>query len=85
MKTFLIYGINFLLALLLARFEYASGNDKTIVIVALVYVILIVFNFVLGFMAQLDPSGQNKERTHTHFYASGVGLIVLAFLLMLMY
>jgi hypothetical protein len=66
-----IYGVNFIFLFLIARFEYSSASDKTIVIALLGFLILVILNLVMGFLAQLD-----KKPIYKHYYYSALGLIV---------
>ena len=66
-----IYGVNSILLLLIARFEYNSDSDKTIVISSLGFLILLILNLLLGFFSQLD-----KKPIYKHYYYSALGLVV---------
>lgn len=75
----LIYSVNIVLLLLIVRYEYDSGNDKTIIISSLSFLILIVLNLLLGFFAQMG-----KKRISRHYYFSVLGLLISAFVLLSM-
>ena len=66
-----IYGVNFTLLFLIARFEYNSDSDKTAVIASLGFLILLVLNLIIGFLSQLD-----KKPIYKHYYYSALGLVV---------
>lgn len=67
----LIYGVNGIFLLLIARYEYNSDSDKSIIISSLAFFVLLTVNLLFGFFAQLD-----KKAIHKHFYYSGLGLII---------
>ena len=71
-----IYGVNLLFLFLIARFEYNSDSDKTIIISSLAFVILLILNLILGFMSQLD----NKS-VYKHYYYSALGLVISTMIL----
>jgi hypothetical protein len=66
-----IYGVNFALLFLIARFEYNSDSDKTAVIASLGFLILVILNLIMGFLSQLD-----EKPIYKHYYYSALGLIV---------
>ena len=66
-----IYGLNFTLLVLIARFEYKSVSDKTIIISSLAFLALLVLNLILGFSSQLG-----KNPIYKHYYYSAMGLVV---------
>jgi hypothetical protein len=66
-----IYGVNFVFLFLIARFEYNSDSDKTIVIASLGFLILVILNLIMGFLSQLD-----KKPIYKHYYYSALGLVV---------
>ena len=70
-----IYVVNLFLAFLIMRFEYNSSNDKTIVIASLFYVVLVVFNLIFGFFAQMDKKSHFK-----HYYYSALLLVAISVL-----
>jgi hypothetical protein len=72
-----IYGVNFTLLFLIARFEYNSGSDKTIVIASLGFLILLILNLIFGFISQLD-----KKPIYKHYYYSALGLVVSVVILL---
>ena len=67
----LIYVVNSILLLLIARFEYNSDSDKTIIISSLGFLILLILNVLLGFFSQMD-----KKPIYKHHYYSALGLVV---------
>ena len=67
----IIYGLNVILMFLIARYEFNSDSDKTIIISSLAFLILVVFNLLLGLFAQLD-----KKPVYKHFYYSALALVV---------
>ena len=71
-----IYFINTLLILFVARYEFKSDNDKTIIISSLALAVLLVLNLMFGLFAQLD----NKP-SYRHFYYSALGIFVSAIIL----
>jgi hypothetical protein len=73
----LIYGINGVLLFLIARYEYNSDSDKTIIISSLAFVILLVLNLLFGFFAQLE-----KNILYKHFYYSALGLFISVLILL---
>lgn len=66
-----IYGVNFILLFLIARFEYTSDSDKTIIISSLGFLILLILNLLFGFFSQMD-----KKQIYKHYYYSALGLVV---------
>ena len=76
----IIYGVNAILMVLIARYEYNSDNDKTIIISSIAFVILLVLNMIFGLFAQLD-----KKPIYRHFYFSAIGLFVSAVMLLLIW
>jgi len=76
----IIYGVNLVLLLLLARFEYNSDSDKTIIISSLGLIILVILNLLLGFFSQMD-----KKKIYKHYYYSALGLIIGAMVLLTIY
>src|SRR5690606_21054425 len=73
----IIYGVNFTLMFLLARFEYNSDSDKTIIISSLGLLILVILNLLLGFFSQMD-----KKKIYKHYYYSALGLVVSSMILL---
>lgn len=71
-----IYGVNAILLFLIARYEYTSDNDKTILLSSFGFLIIVILNFIFGFFAQLD-----KKPIYKHYYFSALGLIVSAFII----
>ena len=76
----LVYIVNAILLILIARYEYNSDSDKTIIISSLALAVLLVFNLMFGLFAQLD-----KKPIYQHFYYSALGLFVGAILLLSMW
>jgi hypothetical protein len=72
-----IYGVNFILMFLIARYEYYSGNDKTIIVSAVGFLVLLCLNLLFGLVAQLD-----KRPIYRYFYYSALGLIIGVIFLM---
>ena len=72
-----VYGFNTILMFLIARYEYNSDSDKTIIISSLSYLVLLIFNLLFGFFAQMD-----KKPIYRHYYYSALGLIVSALILL---
>jgi hypothetical protein len=56
---------------LIARYEYYSGSDKTIIISATAFVVLFGLNLLFGLVAQLD-----KKPFYRYFYYSALGLVI---------
>jgi hypothetical protein len=75
-----IYGVNLIVLFLIARFEYNSDSDKTVVIASLGFFVLLVLNLILGFFAQM-----NKKPIFKHYYLSALGLVVGIAILFLMW
>lgn len=50
------YGINAILLFLIARYEYNSDSDKTIIISSIAFGVLLILNLLLGVFAQLDKN-----------------------------
>jgi hypothetical protein len=73
----LIYFVNAILLVLIARYEYTSDSDKTIIISSLVFAILLVLNLMFGLFAQLD-----KKPMYRHFYYSALALFVSAMIML---
>lgn len=73
----LVYGVNGLVLFLIARYEYGSDSDKTIIISSLAFFSLVTLNLLLGFITQLD-----KKAIHKHFYFSALGLFIGALILL---
>jgi hypothetical protein len=73
----LVYGVNAILLFLIARYEYNSSSDKTIIISGLAFVILLGLNLLFGLFAQLD-----KKTIYRHYYYSALGLFVTTLLLL---
>ncbi len=76
----IIYGVNLVLLLLLARFEYNSDSDKSIFISSLGLIILVIMNLLLGFFSQMD-----KKSIYKHYYYSALYLIIGAMVLLTIY
>jgi hypothetical protein len=76
----LIYGVNIILLFLLARFEYNSDSDKTIIISSFGLIILVILNLLFGFFSQMD-----KRKIYKHYYYSALGLIISTMILLTMY
>jgi hypothetical protein len=72
-----IYGVNFILMILIARFEYTSDSDKTIIISSLAFLMLLIFNLMFGLFAQMD-----RKPIYKHYYYSGLGLFLSALILL---
>lgn len=72
----LLYAINLILLFLIARYEYNSGSDKTIILSSLAFAVLVVLNLMLGFFAQID----NKP-IFRHYYYSALGLVICGLVL----
>jgi hypothetical protein len=72
-----VYVVNLILLFLIARYEYNSDSDKTIIISSLSFAVLLVLNLLFGLFAQLD-----KKPIYRHFYYSAVGLFVSAIVLL---
>ncbi len=66
-----IYAVNLALAVSLIRFESNSDSDKTILLTAIFYILLVVVNFLLGLLFH-----RNKRKYHQHFYYSSILLTV---------
>lgn len=73
----LIYAANGILLVLIARYEYNSDSDKTIIISLLAVAVVLVLNLTFGLLAQLD-----KKPIYRHFYYSALGLFVSAIVLL---
>jgi magnesium-transporting ATPase (P-type) len=67
----LIYGLNAILLLLIALYEYNSDSDKSIILSSIAFVILFGINLLLGLSAQFD-----KKPIYRHYYYSALGLFV---------
>ena len=73
----IIYGVNLALGLTLLIYEHESDSDKSIIISAGGYCLLIVLNLIFAVTAGFDKSN------HSGYYLrSIVGLILLAFVFM---
>jgi hypothetical protein len=75
-----IYGVNFLALFLIARYEYNSDNDKTIIISSLAFATLLGLNLLFGFFAQLD-----KKAIYRHYYYAAFGLLITVVILLSMW
>ena len=75
-----IYGVNAILLFLIARYEYNSDSDKTIIISSIAFVILLGLNLLFGLFAQLD-----KKPIYRHYYLSALGLFVSVIALLYMW
>lgn len=75
-----IYGVNLILLLLIASFEYTSDSDKTIIIASLGLIILVTLNLLLGFFSKID-----KKKFYKHYFYSALGLILSAMILLTIY
>jgi len=73
----IIYGVNFILLFLIARYEYNSDSDKTIIISSLGFLILLILNLMLGFFSYLD-----KKPIYKHYYYSALGLVISTVILL---
>lgn len=73
----LIYGVNAVLLFLIARYEYTSDSDKTIIISSLAFIVLLVLNLIFGVSAQFD-----KKPVYRHYYYSALGLFVNVLILL---
>lgn len=71
----LIYAVNAILLFIIARYEYNSDSDKTIIITSLAFLGLLILNVILGFFTQ-----PNKNSIYKHFYYSAAGLLIGALL-----
>jgi hypothetical protein len=67
----LIYGVNFLILFFIVRYEYNSDNDKSIIISSLSFLILVIFNLMFAFFAQMD-----KKPIYKHYYYSALALVI---------
>jgi hypothetical protein len=67
----LIYGVNAISLVLLARYEYNSDSDKSIIISSIAFVILLGINLLFGVFAQFD-----KKSIYRHYYYSALGLFL---------
>lgn len=76
----IIYGVNSILLFLLARFEYNSDSDKSIIFSSFGLLVLVVFNLLLGLFSQIA-----KRKIYIHYYQSALGLMLGAMLLLLIY
>jgi hypothetical protein len=74
-----IYLVNFILMFLIARYQFNSVSDKTIIISALGLLVLLGLNLLLGISAQFD-----RKPIYKHFYYSALGVFVGAVLLLSM-
>jgi hypothetical protein len=72
-----IYGVNFILIFLIARFEYNSSSDKTIIISSLGFLVLLLLNIMFGFFAQIE-----NKTIYKHYYYSAVAMVIAAFILL---
>ncbi|HEY0656442.1 MAG TPA: hypothetical protein VGD65_25085 [Chryseosolibacter sp.] len=73
----IVYLVNLVLVLLIARFEYNSGNDKSVIISSLAVTAIVVLNLIVGLLSQMD------RKPFSHYYISAIGVIVLFFALLL--
>jgi hypothetical protein len=73
----LIYVVNAILLFLIARYEYNSASDKTIIISSIAFATLLGFNLLFGLFAQLD-----KKPVYRHYYYSALGLFVSVIVLL---
>ena len=73
----LVYGVNAILLFLIARFEYNSTSDKTIIISGLAFAVLVGLNLLFGLFAQFD-----KKPIYRHYYYSALGLVICTLLLL---
>lgn len=71
--SIIIYIVNLFLAALIFYYESNSNSDKTFVISASLYLLLIGFNFLMAFVFYLD-----KKSFYEHFFYCAVLLIMLA-------
>ena len=76
----IIYGVNSILLFIIARFEYNSDSDKTIIISSLAILILAILNILCGFFSQMD-----KKPIYKHFYFSAIGLVLGSMILLSIY
>jgi Mg2+ and Co2+ transporter CorA len=72
-----IYGVNFILMFLIARYQFNSDNDKTGIITSLGVLVLLIMNLIFGFLAQID-----RKPVYRHYYYSALGILVCALILL---
>lgn len=72
-----IYLVNFVMLILIIRFEYSSGNDKSVIISSLAVLVIVILNLITGLIKQLD-----KKTEFKHYYISALG-VVLTFMILL--
>lgn len=75
-----IYLLNAVLLFFIARFEYNSNSDKTIIISSIALMVLVGINVILGLFAQFD-----KNPIYKHFYFSALWLVIGAMILVWIY
>ena len=73
----LIYGINTILLFSIARYEYNSNSDKTIIISSIAFGILLTLNLLFGLFEK-----KKKKAIARHFYYSALGLFIGALTLL---
>ncbi|HYI76888.1 MAG TPA: hypothetical protein VEW65_04660 [Chryseolinea sp.] len=76
----LIYGVNAILLFFIARYEYNSDSDKSIIISSIAFVALLGVNLLFGLFAHFD----NKP-IYRHYYYSAVGLFLSVVILLYIY
>ena len=76
----LIYGVNAILLFLIARYEYNSDSDKSIIISSIAFVTLLGVNLLFGLFARID-----KKPIYRHYYYSALGLFLSVVILLYMY
>jgi len=76
----LIYGVNAILLFFIARYEYNSDSDKSIIISSIAFVALLGVNLLFGLFAHFD-----KKPIYRHYYYSAVGLFLSVVILLYIY
>lgn len=76
----IIYGVNSIVLLLIARFEYDSDSDKAVVISSFAFVVLLILNLIFGFLSQLD-----RKPFYKHYYYIAFGIVAIAILSSIFY
>lgn len=76
----LIYAVNAILLLLMARYEYNSDNDKSIIISSLAFLALLITNLLMGFVGQMS-----NKKMYKHFYFSALWLLISVLVLLSMW
>jgi hypothetical protein len=79
-RPLIIYGVNAIALLLIATYEYNSSSDKTIIISSMVFLILFVFNLMLGLFAQAD-----RKSIYKHYYFASLALVLAVIVLLSMW